>query len=300
MQTRVKLSLGIPAYNEAANIKTLLQGILSQKGDNFDLVQVIVVSDGSTDATASEVISVGDSRVELIDDGERKGQAARQNQVIERFSGDLLVLVNADVLPENDSVLARMVARFQADPELGLAAGRLKPVEATGFFEKTINYSVKLKDYMVMNNGGGNNILACKGAYRAFSKKFLENFHFPQIVNEDAYTYLYCITNGFHFEYVRDSAMLYKSPANFRDHKRQSLRFSQGQEGLKKYFDAALVERSHRVPLGLFLKTVILYFLKNPILFISYMLVNFRVKMSREEQAKLTWEVAESTKKVAS
>ena len=58
MKTKFKkptLSIGIPAFNEEANIYFLLKDLLSQKMDQFNLERIIVNSDGSTDDTIEQV-----------------------------------------------------------------------------------------------------------------------------------------------------------------------------------------------------------------------------------------------------
>ena len=52
MNKKLTVSVGIPAYDEEANIKSLLEAILQQRQENFILKSIIVVSDGSTDRTA--------------------------------------------------------------------------------------------------------------------------------------------------------------------------------------------------------------------------------------------------------
>ena len=49
------ITIGIPAYNEEANIKYLLKLLLNQKIKNAAIHEVIVVSDGSTDGTVLQV-----------------------------------------------------------------------------------------------------------------------------------------------------------------------------------------------------------------------------------------------------
>src|SRR5689334_482537 len=99
------LSIGIPAYNEQANIKDLITALMNQVQENFVLEKIIVASDGSTDQTEQIVRSISDTRVQLIADGQRKGQAARQNEIIEQLKSDLLLLLNADVLPTDNNFI---------------------------------------------------------------------------------------------------------------------------------------------------------------------------------------------------
>ena len=49
------VTIGIPAYNESANIGRLINDVLGQKQNHFRLAKIIVVSDCSSDATVSIV-----------------------------------------------------------------------------------------------------------------------------------------------------------------------------------------------------------------------------------------------------
>jgi len=107
------ISIGIPAYNEEANIGNLLESILSQKQDSFVLKEMIVISDGSTDRTVQEAKKVSDERVKVIEGIERRGQAYRQNEICSRASADFLVLLNADILIKNNSLFIKIMKANQ-------------------------------------------------------------------------------------------------------------------------------------------------------------------------------------------
>ena len=54
----VKVSVGIPVFNEANNIASVIQDILRQQQDGWELVEVLVYNDGSTDATVEQAKTV--------------------------------------------------------------------------------------------------------------------------------------------------------------------------------------------------------------------------------------------------
>ncbi len=121
---RPSVSVLIPARNEAANIADAVNCVLRNQDVELEL---LVLDDGSTDATASILAAIDDPRLRVIaGDGvlppgwsgkqyacARLGRAARH---------ELLVFVDADVrlLPD---ALSRLAGAMQAGPELGLASG---------------------------------------------------------------------------------------------------------------------------------------------------------------------------------
>jgi len=52
----MKITIGIPAYNEEKNIGNLLNDILNQKLEHNILEKILVISDNSTDKT-DEIVS---------------------------------------------------------------------------------------------------------------------------------------------------------------------------------------------------------------------------------------------------
>ena len=57
------ISVIIPLYNKEQTILSSIESVLSQ---SFQDIELIVVDDGSTDSSVSEVESIGDSRLALI------------------------------------------------------------------------------------------------------------------------------------------------------------------------------------------------------------------------------------------
>jgi dolichol-phosphate mannosyltransferase len=94
----VKLSVVIPAHNEAPLIEPTLEGVLAQLAPEGIDYEVLVIDDGSADGTADAVARVAarDGRVRCVrNDGPRGfGHAVRKG--LDLFSGDAVVIVMAD------------------------------------------------------------------------------------------------------------------------------------------------------------------------------------------------------------
>ena len=118
---RPSLSVIIAAYNEAACIRAKLHSTLSQRYPSHK-VEVIVVSDGSTDATDALVTAHHDPRVRLIRQEPRSGKSPALNRGAAAARGDVLVFTDANAMFAGDA-LARLAAPF-ADPQVGLVSGQ--------------------------------------------------------------------------------------------------------------------------------------------------------------------------------
>jgi glycosyltransferase involved in cell wall biosynthesis len=118
---RPSLSVIVAAYNEAACIRAKIDGTLAQRYPSRRL-EVIVVSDGSTDVTDAIVASHPDPRVRLIRQEPRAGKSPALNRGAIAARGDVLVFTDANAVfaPE---ALARLAAPFD-DPRVGLVSGQ--------------------------------------------------------------------------------------------------------------------------------------------------------------------------------
>jgi dolichyl-phosphate beta-glucosyltransferase len=93
---RVQLSVVIPAYNEERRLPRTVRAVTAYLGTMYEDWEVLVVDDGSADATAQAVRAVGDERVGLIrwPVNRGKGHAVRVGVLASR--GDRVLMCDAD------------------------------------------------------------------------------------------------------------------------------------------------------------------------------------------------------------
>ena len=116
------VSVVIAAYNEE---KVITQTVHSLLACGYPRLQVIVVDDGSKDATfavASDTF-LDDPRV-LVIHKENGGKATALNRGLEDATGDILISLDADTLFAPDTV-AKLVRHF-ADPKVGAVSGNVR------------------------------------------------------------------------------------------------------------------------------------------------------------------------------
>jgi glycosyltransferase involved in cell wall biosynthesis len=117
---RFSVSLIISVFNEEQVIRGKLGNAAGLRYP-ADLLEIIVVSDGSTDATNKIVASFHDPRVVLLASPERAGKSAALNRAVSAARGDILLFTDANsMFPPH--LLETLVADF-ADPEVGLVTG---------------------------------------------------------------------------------------------------------------------------------------------------------------------------------
>jgi cellulose synthase/poly-beta-1,6-N-acetylglucosamine synthase-like glycosyltransferase len=113
------ISVIIAAYNEADVITKKIENILASNYPH-DKLEIIVVSDGSTDGTNDLVSSFKAPEVRLLDLS-RQGKNSAINDAVKTAKGEILVFTDADSILHLDS-LQNLVASF-SDPEIGGVSG---------------------------------------------------------------------------------------------------------------------------------------------------------------------------------
>jgi cellulose synthase/poly-beta-1,6-N-acetylglucosamine synthase-like glycosyltransferase len=112
----------IPAYNEEKNIGRKIENTLSLDYP-AEQIEVLVVSNGSTDGTNAIVSAWADPRVRLIA-LPQPGKMAALNEGAKAATGEILIFTDADFLLDTHSL--REIARKFADPEVGGVCGARK------------------------------------------------------------------------------------------------------------------------------------------------------------------------------
>ncbi len=124
-------SILIPAHNEEIVIGNTIESMLKIVYPK-DKLQIIVINDGSTDATKKIIESYAekDSRVQLFDipKGEGgKGKCRTLNIGMKVAKGEIIAVYDADNTPDKDS-LRYLVAQLIQHKELGAVLGKFRTV----------------------------------------------------------------------------------------------------------------------------------------------------------------------------
>lgn len=88
-----KVSVIIPTYNRAHVLGRALRSVLNQAYQDFEL---IVVDDGSSDATVEVMSGFADSRIRYLHHEENRGAAAARNSGIKAARGEYVAFLDSD------------------------------------------------------------------------------------------------------------------------------------------------------------------------------------------------------------
>ena len=118
-----KISVIISVFNEEGVIRDKIRNTLKLLYPK-ELLEIIIVSDGSTDETNSIASSFEDSGIRLEAFPERKGKTACLNQVVPKAEGDIIVFTDANSMFLPDTLL-KFSRNFKCG-EIGLVTGWTK------------------------------------------------------------------------------------------------------------------------------------------------------------------------------
>ncbi|MEX2262803.1 MAG: glycosyltransferase family 2 protein [Bryobacteraceae bacterium] len=203
-----QLTVLISAYNEEATIGEKIGQTLSLEYPH-DKLEVLVVSDGSSDQTDEIVKSCPDPRVQLLRIEERLGKTHAQNEGVKLSTGEIIVFSDATATYHSKALL--YLAAPYADPRVGAVSGRYRyfdPTEAsvspTGFgsivfwdYEHTIKLLQSRIGYLT----------GCSGCI--YSVRHRNYVSLPPDSCSDLVEPLYIIRNGYRVDY-EDRALAYE------------------------------------------------------------------------------------------
>lgn len=121
------VSVCVPAYNAERHLQATLDSVLASDHDNFE---VVVLDNGSTDATADIVRAADDPRIRLEHNETVLPLPDNWNRVVRLSRGPLVKVVCADDLVSPECL--RLQAAVLEDEAVALVAGRRHLIDGEG------------------------------------------------------------------------------------------------------------------------------------------------------------------------
>jgi glycosyltransferase involved in cell wall biosynthesis len=116
----LKVSIILPVFNAAGFIGQSIESILSQSFEDWEL---IIVNDGSNDASISEIRRfLSDKRVRLLENPHNSGLSFSRKRGIAEAKGEIVFFMDADDVSAPNRVALQLQA-FSSDPRLVACGG---------------------------------------------------------------------------------------------------------------------------------------------------------------------------------
>lgn len=301
VQKKYTVTVGIPAYNEEANIAAALDSIIKQEQILFQFEKILVVCDGCKDQTENIAREFARTHpiIDVISDGERLGKAKRLNQIRTINQSDFVINFDADVILEDSLVIDRMIKSFDND-NVALVCANNQPVAGQTFVGK-ITQAGDLLWYEIRKDfKNGENIYNSSGSATALRKSFAASLKYPEgTVADQQFVFLKTKEQKKEFRFIKDAVVLYRSPANLHDFFIQAGRSLSEKYPLSHHFDQSFQDE-YIIPRHYKLRGVARQIIANPIYTTCALFCQVLLRLKPAQDPSMyksgIWEVARSTK----
>jgi poly-beta-1,6-N-acetyl-D-glucosamine synthase len=189
-----RVSVIIACLNEEKNIAARLENLLESNYPE-DLLEILVVSDGSTDDTVERVRRYADQGVRLLHYNERKGKPTALNLGIENAEGEIIVFADARQSFEAE-VIKELVANF-ADPKVGVASGAYLMSDQRGStVGEGVGFYWKYEELIRKSEARLGSVIGATGAIYAIRRSLWEPVPSETIL-DDVYTPMRIAMQGY-------------------------------------------------------------------------------------------------------
>jgi cellulose synthase/poly-beta-1,6-N-acetylglucosamine synthase-like glycosyltransferase len=218
------VSLLIAAYNEANHIQQRIENALAMDYPG-DQLQIVIASDGSSDATCSIVEQYADRGVILFDYAERSGKPAVLNRSVPRLTGEIVAFSDANSYTEPAAL--KHLVRWFSDPQLGAVCGKLVLVDAdTG--QNVDSMYWKYETFLKKCESRLGGLLGSNGAIYALRRAWYPAIPDNTIVDDFVIPLRAKIVEGCKIVYDADAIATEETPAGIQDEFKRRSRIGAG------------------------------------------------------------------------
>lgn len=218
------ISMVVPCFNEEGYI---LDKVANSKALDYpkDKLQLIFISDGSSDATA-ELLSQEDGILHLHED-QRAGKAAAMNRAMDFVTGEIVVFcdANTDLNPEAISLLSL----HYADPQVGGVTGekRIIAKEEAGASEAGEGLYWKYESFLKKADSRLYTVVGAAGELMSYRKALYEVLE-PDTLLDDFMQSMRIVLKGYRIVYEPHAMATETASANVKEELKRKIRICAG------------------------------------------------------------------------
>lgn len=271
----------IAAYDEAASIATKLDDLAAQDLPG-QRVEIIVASDGSTDATVA-LASAHPAGATVLDLA-RGGKAAALNAAVDACTGAIVVFTDANSRLDPDA-LGRLLDPF-SDPEVGGVAGDQRYRSSSGGAGDSERQYWGYERTLKRLESATGNVISSTGALHAVRRELVDPV--PADVTDDFYLSTGVIAKGHRLVFA-PTAMAWEEPGEkgATEYRRKVRIITRGLTGVRRR-RALLDPRRH----GFYAPVLFLHKVARRIMFVPMIVAlfaSYRLRRQSRVEAALWW-----------
>ncbi len=203
---RKQISIVVPVRNGVRWVENKIRSLL-ESSYPAELMDVLIVSDGSTDGTDEIVANYPDTRVHLMP-LPSSGKAVAVTRGLESVSGEIIVLTDVRQIFDGDA-LSKLVACF-AEPSVGVVTGELVIREGLSREEYNTGLYWRYEKWIRRNLNRVNAMLGATGSIYAIRRELVAPVP-SEILLDDVYIPFVAAFRGFRI-FFEDQAKAYDLP----------------------------------------------------------------------------------------
>lgn len=211
-------TIGIPAYNEEKSIAKTIKAILPDL-DPED--EIIVVASGCTDKTIEVVNQIGDPRIKIIEQKERKGKISAINIILSKAQSKIIVFADADIIPSAGAI--QRIVKNLNHPKVGASCAKVESYQRKTILDKIQGFGWEaLNDQKVKENKKGT-FYALNGYLAAVKKDIVKKLDESYLL-DDALLGFEIKKKGYKIIYDPNAKVYVKAAQTFHDYINQKAR----------------------------------------------------------------------------
>lgn len=218
----------VPCYNEESTVSKTINSIKALEYPQ-DKISIIVVNDGSRDATWDVMQTYANDSQVLLLNKENGGKHTALNFAFPYVTTDFVCSFDADTSIVSNA-LAKAVAYFERDPELSALGGAVLIEQPKTFVQRAQSIEYQMFSYSKKMLGLLGGVLVVPGAFSLFKKSALESvggYKQAHLLEDLELTYRMQIA-GLKVDHSHDAFVYTKGPDSLSALFKQRLRWSYG------------------------------------------------------------------------
>ncbi|MDQ6667493.1 MAG: glycosyltransferase family 2 protein [Thermoproteota archaeon] len=289
----LKVTVGIPSFNEEKNILNLLQSVIKQKSEHFTICEIIISDDSSDDTSRliEEFASNNsEAAIRCLHHSSRMGVANAWNEIFQNAKGNVIIMYDGDVIPHKDSIREMLLA-LDGRVVLGIAHSEpTKSVSVAGRAATCVSSwlrsvrNKRLSQYTAIGRG------------LSIRTNIAKKIAIPtDIIAVDLYLECKVLEFKFDVAYIDRSVVYFCPPETIADFNSQVLRSLKGHKQIRPCIEKYNI----RLPLDVALRQTLRIFLSDPLgtlaVAVCYSLLPYhKHRLKGLDSSK--WHIAQSTK----